>query len=376
MPEIVLSGYYGFGNAGDEAVLFSIIKALKKLDPGINITVLSHKPEETAVQYGVYAVNRWNVREVAGAVKKSHLVLSGGGSLIQDVTGIKSLIYYLGVIFLGKLFRKSVMLYAQGIGPLTTGFGKKITRSVVNRVDYITVRDNKSAEELRELGINRPPIEVTADPVMILEPEKGDVEEGKALLSGFRAKGKSLKGDRPIVGVSLREWPGCEAVVEAVAEVCDGLADSGWQVLFIPMHFPKDFILSRKAAGFMRADAFILEEEIPVQKLLGVFANLDLVLGMRLHSLIFAAAGGIPSVGICYDPKVESFLNQVGQINVGDISKVNCRILKEAVFNAVDNLELLRMELKNRVGELRRRAWDNAEIAVKIAQRAESKLKQ
>jgi len=372
MPEIVLSGYYGFGNAGDEAVLFSIIKALKKIDPEVDITVLSHKPEETAEQYGVGAVNRWNIKEAAGAIKKSHLVLSGGGSLMQDVTGIKSLIYYLGIIFLGKLFGKSVMLYAQGIGPLTTSFGRKITKVVVNKVDYVTVRDENSAAELRKLGISRPPIEVTADPVMILEPGKNEIEGGRALLSDLRAGGSFFKANQPVVGVSVRDWPGCEFLIEAVAEVCDDLADSGWQVLFIPMHFPKDLMLSKRAAGFMKADAFILEKELPVQSLLGVFANLDMVLGMRLHSLIFAAAAGVPSVGICYDPKVESFLDQVGQINAGNVSSINYHVLKKAVFDVVLNLDPLRKELKSRVEQLRRRAWNNAELAVKIARQKQT----
>jgi len=117
----------------------------------------------------------------------------------------------------------------------------------------------------------------------------------------------------------------------------------------------------------MKEEAYILEKELPVQSLLGVFANLDLVLGMRLHSLIFAAASGVPAVGICYDPKVEGFLKQVGQINAGNVECIDYNTLKKAVFDAALNPEPLREKLKDRVHQLRRRAWDNAELAVKIA---------
>ena len=47
MSNIVISGYYGFGNAGDEAMLAAMIEALSDLDPHLNIIVLSGNPEDT-----------------------------------------------------------------------------------------------------------------------------------------------------------------------------------------------------------------------------------------------------------------------------------------------------------------------------------------
>ncbi|SMB88453.1 Polysaccharide pyruvyl transferase [Desulfonispora thiosulfatigenes DSM 11270] len=89
MKKVILSGYYGFNNAGDEAVLYSIIAALRGLDENLEITVLSNNPEHTIKAYQVKAINRWKVKEIYPAIKEADLVISGGGSLLQDVTSKK-----------------------------------------------------------------------------------------------------------------------------------------------------------------------------------------------------------------------------------------------------------------------------------------------
>lgn len=91
---IVLSGYYGFNNIGDEAILYSIIQSLRRLEPEIDITVLSNNPEVTESLYQTKAVNRWNPAEILLALKQADGLISGGGSLFQDETGFKSVAYY------------------------------------------------------------------------------------------------------------------------------------------------------------------------------------------------------------------------------------------------------------------------------------------
>ncbi|NLK01375.1 MAG: polysaccharide pyruvyl transferase CsaB, partial [Clostridia bacterium] len=144
MPRVVLSGYYGFQNAGDEAILYSIIKALRKVSPDIEMLVLSNSPSETSLRHGVEAANRWCIKEIYSEIRKSDLFISGGGSLLQDVTGLKSLVYYLGIVFLAKLLGKPVMFYAQGIGPINSFIGRVLTKIAADRVDLITVRDENS----------------------------------------------------------------------------------------------------------------------------------------------------------------------------------------------------------------------------------------
>ena len=118
MRKILLSGYYGYNNAGDEAILKSIIQNIKSIDNTANITVLSDNIEFTKSKYGINAVKRFNVIHIIKSLLSCDILISGGGTLFQDKTSTRSLIYYTSIINLAKFFGKKVMIYANGIGPL------------------------------------------------------------------------------------------------------------------------------------------------------------------------------------------------------------------------------------------------------------------
>ncbi len=179
MKNIVLSGYYGFNNTGDEAVLASMIQTLRQEMSHIDLTVLSHNPEQTERRYEVQAVNRWRLGRIIPAIRACDLFISGGGSLLQDVTGAKSILYYLALIQLARWLKKPVMIYAQGIGPVNRIWARKLMSKILNKVNFISVRDQVSADDLKRWGISRPRIIVTADPVMGWDPpDTGFVPEG------------------------------------------------------------------------------------------------------------------------------------------------------------------------------------------------------
>ncbi|MBX6377091.1 MAG: polysaccharide pyruvyl transferase family protein, partial [Clostridia bacterium] len=175
----LVSGYYGFGNAGDEAILAALVSGLRSEaarlpgQPEVDVVVLSGRPEETAADHGVRAIPRTDFVAVARAVAAADVVLSGGGSLLQDVTSHKNIPYYLAIVALGLAARRRTMAYAQGVGPVGSWAGRAAIRAVLDRVDLITTRDPHSAEFLRAIGVERPPIEVTADASLLLEPDRG-----------------------------------------------------------------------------------------------------------------------------------------------------------------------------------------------------------
>ncbi|MGB9793322.1 MAG: polysaccharide pyruvyl transferase family protein, partial [Thermacetogeniaceae bacterium] len=172
MLRVAVSGYYGFDNTGDEAILMAMVSTLKALAQNVEITVFSRSPKETSRAYGVKAVNRWNPFAVGWTLLRSDILLSGGGGLLQDVTGVRSIVYYLAVVAMAKLLGKTVVYYAQGVGPVRTRFGRWLTRLISNRVDLITVRDQASRDDLLAMGVNRPPLVVTADPVLAMSPQQ------------------------------------------------------------------------------------------------------------------------------------------------------------------------------------------------------------
>ncbi|MBR6916279.1 MAG: polysaccharide pyruvyl transferase family protein, partial [Clostridia bacterium] len=127
MADILISGYYGFSNIGDDAILRTVIEHTRATIPDSRITVLSNSPEETAEKYGVEAQPRMRFFRIIKAVRSSDIVISGGGSLLQDVTSRISILYYLFIIILAAIFKKRIFVYSQGIGPIRRRFNRKLT---------------------------------------------------------------------------------------------------------------------------------------------------------------------------------------------------------------------------------------------------------
>lgn len=360
MPKVIISGYYGFHNSGDEAMLDVMLKALRDAVPGLEATVLSGDPDYTSAEFGVCAIPRDNPSLVWKALREADMLISGGGGLLQDVTGPKSIIYYLGVVLMARLLGKPVFFYAQGIGPVNTVVGKALVRLVANRVNAITVRDPDSKEELAVMGVTRPPVYVTADPVLGLDPSLIDREKGWEILSDLGI------GSGPVVGISVRPWKGMDGYKKAVAKAADDLAAQGWQVLLVPMHRPRDTGTCREVVELMHKEAFLLDNEAGHMDLLNVTANLDLAIGMRLHFLVFSAISGVPLVGIPYDPKVNRFLQAVGLptgLNAEDLKYNELTLRIKQVLADRDGIST---GLKGKTAYLRGEALKNASLAAEL----------
>ncbi|MHB8170290.1 MAG: polysaccharide pyruvyl transferase CsaB [Thermincolia bacterium] len=363
MSRVVISGYYGFNNAGDEAVLFSIVSTLKQLKPELEIIVLSNDPAKTTAQHGVKAVNRWNISEIWMAVQKCNLLISGGGSLLQDVTGAKSIIYYLGIVRLAKLLGKPAMFYANGVGPVTKPLTKMLINLISNKVDTITVRDEQSLEDLREMGVTKPMTRITADPALGIDREVIDLNHGRELLKNL---GLEVHEGKPILGVCVREWEGLNEYAIKIARVADDLAAQGWQVVLMPMHYPKDVEPSRRVARAMSNPVIVVEEEYHVKDILAMIGNLDFLLGMRLHALIMSSVMHVPFLGISYDPKVDRFLELIGLEGAGTVQELDEEVLREKLADKIIKRGEGREYLRGRMTELAERARESAILALSL----------
>ena len=133
MNKIVISGYYGFANAGDEAMLTSIVRALRGVQPEIDLTVISGNPAETSAKHKVKSIYRFNFFKIYNALKNADMLLSGGGSLIQDVTSRRSLWFYLHTISLAKKCGCKVQMYGCGMGPLNYDYDRRRAAKTINR---------------------------------------------------------------------------------------------------------------------------------------------------------------------------------------------------------------------------------------------------
>jgi len=353
--KIALSGYYGFDNAGDEALLSAITSTIKKLEPSASFVVLSGYPGKTARLHGLRAVNRMNPWSVSRELRSSDLLISGGGSLFQDVTGPRSLPYYISIVALALWLKKPVIFYAQGVGPINRRFSKFLMRRVANRVDMITLRDEDSVQVLQQIGVTRPPVRVTADPVFSLEPKDNDYEAMRRLLR------EHCPGKGRVVGVSVRQWAALEGYQPELAQVLDKLVREGYQVIFIPMDYPADVEESMRVVSLMEEPAALIDSYLTSHQHVALISHLQLMIGMRLHALIFAASQEILFQGISYDPKVDSFLRQFGEKPLtGNAGQMTAQIRSLLADTGVQE------KIRRKARELRTRAEETAHLALAL----------
>ena len=362
--KIVLSGFYGLGNTGDEAILQAIVDNLKQELDDPDITVFSLSPEETAKEHNVHSVYRgWRHQNKLKfrALKEADVLISGGGGLLQDTYPTKFLFgplpYYLLIAMLGKVAGTKVMFFSQGIGPVTSKWGKILMKTLANKVDFITVRDQASKDLLHELGVTKPETIVTADIVFAFQPE----EETRAYDS------LPLKGDERIVAVAPRPWfEHEEAYIEKLAWTLDRLIEErGVTPVFVPMEPPYDSNTSRQVMEKMQhADkTHLLGEEFTPNELYNFIRLSDVTIALRLHALIFAALANVPHIGLSYDPKVESFLKRSGMwkhsFPLGDFTKE--ALLEQALY-AFDHQDELKQMIEPNVDVLRKEAMRNIDL--------------
>ena len=358
MHNIVISGYYGSKNGGDEAMLAAMIEVLSDLDPKLNITVISADPEDTRTRHGVRAVSWLNIVSILRELWRADLLISGGGSLLQNVTSGRSLYYYMGIIFLAHLVCTPVMLYAQGIGPIYGKLARLLMCWIGNHARLITVRDQGSLEELASLGICKPHIECTADPVLAIHPT--EKEMGRKILKRYHADGA-----RPVVGISVREWKGWLHYKVVLAHAINSIErEFNARVVLLPMQYPEDVHAAESIEGLAEESCIVLKDEYTTSELLSLVGCMDLMISVRLHALIFAGVMGVPMIGISYDPKVDRFLESIGEKPIGRLEDVTADLLLDEIRRKWKDKASFRKQNADLLAELRTLAARNAELAV------------
>jgi polysaccharide pyruvyl transferase WcaK-like protein len=218
---------------------------------------------------------------------------------------------------------------------------------------------------LRRMGVNRPPIEVTADPAFVLQAEKrADMEEW------FQTVGVPI--DRPLLGVALRPWKGnAPSAIDYAQMVVQIVQKTGVHPVFVPMQCPSDLLLAEQVAKSVSCELTLLHELLAPRMALGVIGAMSGLVAMRLHALIFGAMGGVPLVALGYDPKVASLMDDLGQgercVSLENFAPSR---VAEQMVEALSEGGVLRERLLMRAAELARRARENVERAMAVAERA------
>lgn len=356
MRNILLSGYYGFNNTGDEAILASTVNALRNARPDLNIMVLSKRPGETSDTYGVESYARMNLPQVIKAVKKADLVVFGGGSLLQDATSLRSLIYYLSVIELSHILKKPVLIYANGIGPINSQVGRILTKLTLSRVKAITVRDGESKEELRKIGVSKE-VQVTADPAFLLDPSPDHVVD--CILDDH-----GIKHSSKIVWIALRHINMPIWFQQQLVGLIAWLRQEGFVPCFFAMQ-ERDLRIAQtlnQELGSINQEPLGMISNVSPEDALGILRKGEFCLGMRLHTLILSARVQVPFMGIEIDPKIGAFCRTANCPVLPRPAKIPNFNLQSEFRNLINNKMQLVNLLKRKLPDFNSLAQENIDI--------------
>lgn len=347
---IFLSGYYGYANAGDEAVLAAILEHFtQQLEPRHEtpeFIVTSGDPALTerwhgSARYSLRAIGRQSPRDLLAGLRSCDVFVSGGGSLLQDVTSVRNVVYYTGLIRLAALARKPIMIYAQGVGPLRHPLSRKLSRAAMQKASAITVRDQASASLLREIGVSKP-IEVTADPVWGLSSASQSSPEPNSWT------------------VSLRSWIGGAPERGFNASLAQVAREKGARLRLLPMQPEHDEPICRKYLQQHGGaqDEVLQARGLPPRDMVSLASRGSLMIAMRLHALIFAASRGVPCVAVNYDPKVAALAHIIGAPCLDDLDDA------PKLRQAIEEARALSEEQRRHLSEMARL---NASRALQLA---------
>lgn len=312
MKKILVSGYIGFNNFGDEALLYILVNDLVQVGyKKENITVISNEPGITSGLYGVNSINRWNPFSFLRALLNCNEIIFIGG-LFQDKTSFKSLCYYAAQLLLAGIFRKRVVLFAVGIGPLQRKISKLLLDIALSAVSLMTVRDQSSAQFLPHRGN----VVVTCDPVWSINPD-----------FSFKSQIKKVSWEAPIIGVSMRQDKylrdfHLNNIADKISKILITMKE--WQVLLIPCMPNEDIpvlyelneLISRKSSAPARVTLLTEFVDFPVTQQAGILASCEIMISMRYHALLMPIINSKPVFGLIFDQKVKSLLDFSSQVGV------------------------------------------------------------
>lgn len=334
---VLVSGYFGFGNIGDELILNKIIRLFSNTDH--QITILNRVEEVQTTEFNIHHVPRWDLRTIYQEVKKCHVLISGGGGLLQDLSGPVSPLYYLGILALAQKLGKRTMLLGQGFGPLNHFWNKRIAKQVLTRADIIVPRDQSGMTWCQTLGVDRKTLIAGADLVWLMPRlEKSQPKHWVVCLradwlhhqipnwliqlkQAADKKGKGLH----FVAVGNR---GDGALLDRIRQ-----HSLFWNCTFAKMKGP-------------------FQSELEAVR---YFKDAQLVLSMRYHGMILGALAGAVVVGFGRDRKLANLMLDLEQ-PILDETAIDLNTL-------LTQLPGLARTMTQRVEALRQRARESVKVA-------------
>jgi len=287
--DVLLFGYYGFGNLGDELLAKVLVEGLEFLGvPRSRMAILSADPERSSLDLGIAAINRWHPLEVFRGLRKSRSLLFGGGGLFQDTTSWRSNLYYWGVVRMARLAGCLPWAFGQSVGPLNGKFSRFFAADAFRFCASRVFRDASSVAFIEDRGMAA---RCCPDPVLALEPWEEHFR-GEFLL------------------VNVRPWEG--DLARKVAEEARKMGEKFGLPLLGVGFAPEDILLFEtfEKEGLLRCQTLIQVRTLEDAHTLA--SQACWAFGMRFHFAILCFMMHIPVTCVPYAPKVRAFAEEWG----------------------------------------------------------------
>ena len=283
--KLMVSGYFGFGNLGDEEILKNEVGFLSLRFPGVPIRVISKNDPRIP---GAGFIRRTRLLSLIRCFDRDTVLITGGGGIFQDGTSIRSLLYYTFLILLARAREARCAVFSSGIGPVSSRIGRCALKKALEKCGYISVRDEGSRALSVSLGIGAERISVTADRFFALsDPTR-----------------RSEKED--IIAVSLRSEKEFYAILPVLSRFC---AEKRLSPVLIPMQPETELPFYEKIAKGLGCKTKTFPSASSLSEYL---SGVRLALGSRLHFALSAMLSGTPSVTVFDDGKAKAVLSHAG----------------------------------------------------------------
>lgn len=283
MKKVLLFGYYGENNLGDDLLLESLINALQSK---FLLGILVRKGTNLGSNFKFRVFNKFSLDLLKG-ILWSDVVVGGGGGLFQDKTSFRSFYYYLLIVLLSLILKRKVFLLGQSFSPLKNRFHEFILKEILNHCEDIYVRDSLSKDYLVKIGINPAKIKLSTDLSLLIDFPNYELEAN-------------------ILGLNLRQWYNFKGI--DLENLVTQLLKKFEKIYFFSMQ-PHDSKLYYEILRNYKSKTMLISANDP--DFWRYFSSCRLFIGMRLHSCIISMSLGIPFVAIVYDEKVKAFCKEI-----------------------------------------------------------------
>jgi colanic acid/amylovoran biosynthesis protein len=252
------------------------------------------------------------------AYETADVVIGGWGEKIVD-TGKGFPLWAAYPILVAILLRKRIAISSASIGPFRRRLVRELYRWILGKTDLILVREPFSFDETSRMNLARPEVHLTADEAFLLPSARSERTERIA---------EALRGGHPVVGISVLNWyfpsasdPNEESVgyANAIAALTDRLVcEKGAKVLLMAHNVHERIQNDRVVVAQIlrrvqhREKCYVLPFGLSPQEEKEVLRHIDVLVGTRMHSNVFALSAGIPVLAVAYSPKTLGIMSMLG----------------------------------------------------------------